>query len=78
MHNRTIGKNGSVIEWTWNVDFIDPQALETHIQGHGSFYLFVYEYFRDQCIHIVRDKQTEILYTLTNTLLTQPWTAHTV
>ena len=22
--NRTIGKNGSIIEWTWKVDFIDP------------------------------------------------------
>ena len=54
--NKTIGKNGSVIEWTWKVDFIDPLALEIHIQGHGSFYLFAYEYFRNQCIHIVRDK----------------------
>ena len=76
--NRTIGKNGSVIEWTWNMDFIDPQASEIYIQGHSSFYLFTYEYFRDQCIHIVRDKQTEILYTLTTTLLTQPQTIHTV
>ena len=42
-----IGKDSSVIEWTWNVDFIDPQASEIQIQGHGSFYLFVYEYFRD-------------------------------
>ena len=33
-HNRTIGKNGSIIEWTWKVDFIDPLALEIHIQGH--------------------------------------------
>ena len=24
MWNRMIGKNGSVIEWTWKVDFIDP------------------------------------------------------
>ena len=77
-HNRTIGKNGSVIEWTWKVDFIDPLASEIHIQGHGSFYLFGYEYFRNQCIHIVRDKQTDILYTLTTTLLTQPQTVHTV
>ena len=50
-----IGKNSSVIEWTWKVDFIDPLALEIHIQGHGSFYLFGYEYFRNQCIHIVPD-----------------------
>ena len=64
MHNRTIGKNGSVIEWTWKVDFIDPLASEIHIQGHGTFYLFAYEYFRNQCIHIVRDKWTEILYTV--------------
>ena len=77
-HNRTIGKNGSIVEWTWKVDFIDPLASEIHIQGHGSFYLFGYEYFRNQCIHIVRDKQTNILYTLTTTLLTQPQTAHTV
>ena len=42
-HNRTIGKNGSVIEWTWKVDFIDPLASEIHIQGHGSFYLFAYK-----------------------------------
>ena len=47
MHNRTIGKNGSAIEWTWKVDFIDPLALEIQIQDHGSFYLFAYEYFRD-------------------------------
>ena len=78
MQNRTIGKNGSVIEWTWKVDFIDPLASEIHIQGHGSFYLFAYEYFRNQCIHIIRDKWTDILYTLTITLLTQPWTVHTV
>ena len=78
MHNRTIGKNGSVIEWTWKVDFINPLASEIHIQGHGSFYLFAYEYFRNQCIHIIRDKQTDILYTLTITLLTQPQTVHTV
>ena len=77
-HNRTIGKNGSIIEWTWKVDFIDPLASEIHIQGHGSFYLFAYEYFRNQCIHIVRDKRTDILYTLTTTLLTQPQTVHTV
>ena len=76
--NRTIGKNGSVIEWTWKVDFIDPLASEIHIQGHGSFYLFTYEYFRNQCIHIVRDKWTDILYTLTTILLTQPPTVHTV
>ena len=78
MRNRTIGTNGSIIEWTWKVDFIDPLASEIHIQGHGSFYLFAYEYFRNQCIHIIRDKQTDILYTLTITLLTQPWTIHTV
>ena len=77
-HNRTIGKNGSIVEWTWKVDFIDPLASEIHIQGHGSYYLFRYEYFRNQCIHIVRDKQTDILYTLTTTLLTQPQTVHTV
>ena len=76
--NRTIGTNGSIIEWTWKVDFIDPLASEIHIQGHGSFYLFRYEYFRNQCIHIIRDKQTDILYTLTTTLLTQPQTVHTV
>ena len=78
MHNRTIGKNGSIIKWTWKVDFIDPLASEIHIQGHGSFYLFTYEYFRNQCIHINRDKWTDILYTLTITLLTQPQTVHTV
>ena len=77
-HNRTIGKNGSIVEWTWKVDFIDPLASEIHIQGHGSYYLFRYEYFRNQCIHIVRDKRTDILYTLTTTLLTQPQTVHTV
>ena len=55
MHNRTIGTNGSIVEWTWKVDFIDPLASEIHIQGHGSFYLFTYEYFRNQCIHIIRD-----------------------
>ena len=77
-HNRTIGTNGSIIEWTWKVDFIDPLASEIHIQGHGSFYLFGYEYFRNQYIHIIRDKRTDILYTLTTTLLTQPRTAHTV
>ena len=77
-HNRTIGTNGSIVEWTWKVDFIDPLALEIHIQGYGSFYLFGYEYFRNQCIHIVRDKWTDILYTLTTTLLTQPQTVHTV
>ena len=76
--NRTIGKNGSVIEWTWKVDFIDPLASEIHIQGYRSFYLFTYEYFRNQCIHIIRDKWTDILYTLTTTLLTQPQTVHTV
>ena len=76
--NRTIGKNSSVIEQTWKVDFIDPLASEIHIQGHGSFYLFGYEYFRNQCIHIVRDKRTDILYTFTTTLLTQPQTVHTV
>ena len=78
MHNRTIGMNGSIVEWTWKVDFIDPLASEIHIQGHGSFYLFAYEYFRNQCIHIIRDKQTDILFTLTTTLLTQPQTVHTV
>ena len=78
MCNRTIGKNGSIIEWTWKVDLIDPLASEIHIQGHGSFYLFTYEYFRNQCIHIIRDKRTDILYTLTTTLLTQPQTVHTV
>ena len=77
-HNRIIGMNGSIVEWTWKVDFIDPLASEIHIQGHGSFYLFGYEYFRNQCIHIIRDKQTDILYTLTTTLLTQPRTVHTV
>ena len=76
--NRTIWTNGSIIEWTWKLDFIDPLASEIHIQGHGSFYLFGYEYFRNQCIHIIRDKQTDILYTLTTTLLTQPQTVHTV
>ena len=75
--NRMIRKNGSVIEWTRKVDFIDPLALEIHIQGHGSFYLFAYEYL-NQCIHIIRDKWTDILYTLTTTLLTQPQTVHTV
>ena len=75
--NRMIGKKSSVIEWTWKVDFIDPLASEIHIQGHGSFYLFGYEYFRNQCIHIIRDKRTDILYTLTTTLLTQPQTVHT-
>ena len=70
--------NGSIVEWTWKVDFIDPLASEIHIQGHGSFYLFRYEYFRNQYIHIIRDKQTDILYTLATTLLTQPQTVHTV
>ena len=78
MCNRTIGTNGSIVKWTWKVDFIDPLASEIHIQGHGSFYLFGYEYFRNQCIHIIRDKRTDILYTLTTTLLTQPQTVHTV
>ena len=32
MHNRTIGTNGSIVKWTWKVDFIDPLASEIHIQ----------------------------------------------
>ena len=58
-HNRTIGKNGSIVEWTWKVDFIDPLASEIHIQGYGSFYLFAYEYFRDQCT--VTQKKVDII-----------------
>ena len=51
MHNRTIGKNDSVIEWTWKVDFIDPLALEIHIQGHGSFYLFAWIFQKPMYSH---------------------------
>ena len=32
--------------------------LTLRLPGRGSFYLFAYEHFRNQCIHIVRDKQT--------------------
>ena len=42
-----IGKNGSVIEWTWKVIFIDPLASEIYTQYDDFFYLFAYEYFRN-------------------------------